>query len=225
MREIAQGHCEASIFTLVRLEGPISERHDSPRHTPTQRGRVRHCPCCASAPRVAIPGSYRLGSYDGLRSTGIRLWAGEGPWAQRCLAAADYALRRNDCMPLSTGRDWAAKSPEVHAPDPLVRGVFRGDPLLILTIAQERAETSEKKEMDTETKKDAPDMKQDVPSYSSLGLEVSATDGPLLPDSLLPQGDNAQQTPPPQGPGYSHTSCYSLQKRILQRKPTERLSG
>ena len=52
--------------------------------------------------------------------------------------------------------------------------------MLILTIAQERAETSEKKEMDTETKKDAPDMKQDVPSYSSLGVEVRANDGPLL---------------------------------------------
>ena len=103
--EIAHGHCEASIFTLVRPEGPISKGHDSPRHAPTQRGKAGYRPCCVRATHVAIPGSYRSGSNDGLKHTGVRLWLEEGPSAPRRLAAVDYMMRRNDCMPLPTGWD------------------------------------------------------------------------------------------------------------------------
>ena len=129
---------------------------------------------------MAFPGSYRLGFYDKLKRAGIRLWAEEGPSAPRRLAAVEYALRRNGCMPLPTVWDSEAKSPEFQAADPLIRGGLRGAPLLIPTIAQGSATTSGREEMDTDTKKDAPARRQDVPSYSSLGVEVRANDGPLL---------------------------------------------
>ena len=50
------------------------------------------------ATHVAIPVTYTLGPLDDLKLTGLRLWAEEGPWAGRRLAAIDYALNL-DCMP------------------------------------------------------------------------------------------------------------------------------
>ena len=103
-----------------------------------------YCPCCVRATHVAIPGSYRFGSYDGLEHTGLRLWAGGGPWAPRGLAAVDYVLWFNERMPLPTGWDWAVKSPEFQAPGPLFRGAFGGAPLSIPTVAQAHPITSAK---------------------------------------------------------------------------------
>ena len=93
-----------------------------------------------------MPGSYSLGPYDGLKRTGVRLWAEAGPWAPRRLAAIDYVLWFNDPMPSPTGLDWAAESPEFPAPGPLLRGVYRSFPLPIPTVAQERAQIPGKRE-------------------------------------------------------------------------------
>ena len=54
-------------------------------------------------------------------------------------AATEYSLRYIDCFPLPSGWDWAALSLEFPAPDPVIRGVFRGDPVAILTVASEKA--------------------------------------------------------------------------------------
>ena len=62
-----------------------------------------------------------------------------GPRAGRRLAAMDYALNL-DCMPFPSGWDWAARSLEFHAPDPLVRAIFRGTPQLPPAISQAAAQ-------------------------------------------------------------------------------------
>ena len=73
---------------------------------------------------------------DGLKQTGIRLWAEFGPWAPRRLAATEYSMRYIDCRPLPTGWDWAAKALDFRAPDPPIRGVPGGEHVADPTIAQ-----------------------------------------------------------------------------------------
>ena len=96
-------------------------------------------------------------------------------------AAVGYVLRFNDCAPLPTGWDWAAKSLEVQAPDPHAWAQSKQRPV--------------KREMETDTQKDLPEL----PSHPSLGVEVVATDGPLLLDTSLPQAGNAQNASPSKG--------------------------
>ena len=197
--EIAHGYCEASKYNLVRLEGPLSKGRDAPKNTPTQRGKVGYCPCCVRATHVTLPGSYRLGPYDGLNHTGSHLWAEAGPWAPRRLAATDYVLRFNDRLPPPTGWDCAAKSLEFPAPEPLIRGGHRSAPWPIRTVEQERAQLSKKGKMDKNTDKDAPAETQDGPSSSCLGVAGLTVDGSLRLDSLLPKGGTSQHAPSSKG--------------------------
>ena len=72
---------------------------------------------------------------DGLKHTGFRLWAEFGPRAPRRLAAMEYSIRYIDCHPLPTGWGRAAKALDFKAPDPFIRGVPGGEPVVVPTSA------------------------------------------------------------------------------------------
>ena len=91
-----------------------------------------------------------------MKQIGLRLWAENGPGAPRCLAAIDYVVRMNDCMPPPTGRDWAARSLEFAPPNGLARGTFSGAPNPIPAISQRKASTSRGQELATALKQTAP---------------------------------------------------------------------
>ena len=111
---IAYGICEAGPSCLVRHSGPVTEDHCAPESSPTRRGKVGLRSCCVAATQVAIPVSYNSGPFGELKHVGLRLWAPEGPWEGRRLAAMGYVLNSN-CIPLSPWRDWAARSSEFHS--------------------------------------------------------------------------------------------------------------
>ena len=67
---IAYGLCEAGLFNLARLPGPISMGRDAPTHSPAQQGKVVFCPCCVAATHVAIPATYRSGPVGSLKRSG-----------------------------------------------------------------------------------------------------------------------------------------------------------
>ena len=48
-------------------------------------------------------------------------------------------MRCINCYPLPTDWDWAAKALDFSTPDPIIRGVPGGDPVVIQTIAQPEA--------------------------------------------------------------------------------------
>ena len=73
--EIAYGSCEAWKYNLVRLQGPLSKGHGAGPGQPAQCGKVGYRLRCVRATHVAIPKSYHLGPYGGLKHTGIRLSA------------------------------------------------------------------------------------------------------------------------------------------------------
>ena len=79
-----------------------------------------------------------MGAADTLKYTGLVLWSAWGPWAPRRPATIYYSLRYLDCMPLSVGWDWAAKSLELPAPASLIRSVPRGELVVIPTGAMEK---------------------------------------------------------------------------------------
>ena len=101
-----------------------------------QKARVGFCPCCARATHVAIPQTYAIGAMGPLKQMGARLWAASGPWAPRRLAAIDYSMRYINNYPLPTGWDWAAKSLDIQAPEPIIRGTRGGEPIVIRAISQ-----------------------------------------------------------------------------------------
>ena len=74
----------------------------------TQKTKVGFCPCCIQATRIAAPTSCKLGEYSPLEELGMQLWADEGPWAGRRLAAVNYVMD-NGGPPLPAGWDLAAK--------------------------------------------------------------------------------------------------------------------
>ena len=150
------GHREAASLNLVRLLRPLAKGHDSPTHTPSHRGKVGLCPCCSVATYVAVPGTYCLGLFGRLKHAGLRPLAEGGFWAPRQLAAIDYVLRFNDCMPLRTGWNWAAHSLEFSAPSALVRGLFLGAPCPIPTVAQAKANATMVQEPEPDNSKHAP---------------------------------------------------------------------
>ena len=208
--EIAYGSCEAWKYNLVRLEGPLSKGRDAARGSPAQRGEVRYFPCCVRATHVATPKSYLLEPYAGFKHTGIRLWAASGPWAPQRLATIDYSMRFSGCFPLPTGRDWAAKSFGFPAPGPFIRGVFRGVPLSVPTVASEKAmiAANAKKDKNAGATKVPPDVTrgknadasawtttQDRPVPSPLGVSGLTADGSLHLDSPLPRGALPQKAP------------------------------
>ena len=86
----------------------------------------------------------------------MRLWTSDGPWAGRRLAAVNYVLTSNG-TPLPVGWDWAARSLDFAAPDPLVRPISRGVPVPIPTIAdaEEQKQTLKKDSDATVTAKES----------------------------------------------------------------------
>ena len=176
--EILSDIVEARHSALVRLMGPVSKGHDSPKSSPAQRGEVGSCPYCVSCTHVAIPGTFTLGPYDALKHTGLRLWAESGPWAPRRLAAIDYVLSYNGHMPLPTGWDWAANSLESAPPLVLVCGAPRRAPLPIPTV--------------TEAGAGLPKDRDPEPKQQEEGPKLPAIGGALRLDSLLPGAGPAQ---------------------------------
>ena len=69
---ILYGSCGAASVNPVRPSIPVAKGHVAPERTPTQRGKVGLCPCCAVATHVAVPGSYRLEPSDLHKHTGLR---------------------------------------------------------------------------------------------------------------------------------------------------------
>ena len=131
------GHCEAWKWTLVRLEGRLSKGNDGKaKDGICQKAKVGYCPCCTRATLVAIPQSYAIRAMDPSKHVGIRLWAAFRPWAPRRLAAIGYSMRYINSYPLPTGWDWAAKSLDIQAPEPIIRGTRGGEPIVIRAISQ-----------------------------------------------------------------------------------------
>ena len=137
---IAHGHCAARQSTLVGFEGRLSKGHNGKADGLCQKSTGGYCPCCARATRVAISPPYSLGPLGGLKQTGIRLWAEFGPWAPRSLAAMEYPMLYIERYPLPTGWDWAAKSLDFNAPDPVIRGAPGGEPDVTPIIVHTKAQ-------------------------------------------------------------------------------------
>ena len=51
----------------------------------------------------------------------------------------DYSMRYINSYPLPNGWDWAAKALDFPAPEPIIRGIPGGEPIVIQTIAQAKA--------------------------------------------------------------------------------------
>ena len=75
---------------------------------------------------------------------GIILWQTNGPWAGRALAAHQYW---NWFGALSTSRDWAARSPDIQAPSPL----------LLVHVREKESETIPQKDAPLEPTTASPD--------------------------------------------------------------------
>ena len=131
-------------------------------------------------------------------------------------------MRYVNCTPLPTGWDWAAKSLDFLAPDPLIRGVHRGDPVAIPTVASAKAGILAKTKRDkiTDVRKDTntgaielpPEVKRkknadpSALTCNQAGLAPSPLDaagleagGSLHLDSLLPRGGTFQMVPSSKG--------------------------
>ena len=85
---------EAIKKNLIRLVGPVAQGRGA-ASTLTQTAEVGLSPCCVQATRIGVPTSVKLGAYSPLEKVGMQLWAEEGPWAGRRLAAVDYAMGNN----------------------------------------------------------------------------------------------------------------------------------
>ena len=88
---------------------------------------------------MATPPAYAVGELGPLKLMETCLWAAFGPWAPRRLAAIDYSMRYINNYPLPTGWDWAAKALDFSAPEPVIRGIPVGEPLVIRAIAHTHA--------------------------------------------------------------------------------------
>ena len=211
--EILYGYRGAASFNLVRLSSPVAEGRDAPKHTPTQG----LCPCCAVATHVAVPGPHRLGPYDHLKHTGLRRWAEAGHWAPRRLAAIGYMLRFNDRIPLPSGWDGAANSPEFTPPNALVRGIYLGDPRSIPTVAQANAVPTLTRECEPEKPKIAPEHRR-VARETEPGEQKMAPEQPFAPkrpttaapsrlDTLIPRDAQTQPASSSAGMDQAATSA------------------
>ena len=100
-----------------------------------QKAKAGYCLSCTRATHVAVPSTFELVAFSPIKELGMSLWASDGPWADRCLAAVSCNSDSNGAPP-PAGWDWAGRSSEFIAPDallvPLPHGLFG----LIPTIAE-----------------------------------------------------------------------------------------
>ena len=92
---------EASKYNSLRIVGPFPQGHDA-KSVVAQKANVGSRPCCEKATHIAVPTSFKLGEYSPLKELGMHLWAEDGPWAGRRLAAVDYVMDNNG-SPLPDG--------------------------------------------------------------------------------------------------------------------------
>ena len=91
----------------------------------------------ARATNIAVPPTFDLGTFSPIKELGMSFWAADGPWVGGRLAAVSSDLESNG-IPLPTGWDWAARSLELIAPDPLSRPLPGGlsDPMPTIAEAE-----------------------------------------------------------------------------------------
>ena len=238
--DVVFDHCEAWKWILVRLEGRLPKGRDSNvKGGICQKAKAGYCPCCTRATHVAIPQPYTLGAVDPLKQMGIRLWSAFGPWAARRLAAIDYSMKYINCYPPPPGWDWAAKALDIQAPEPILRGIPGGGPIVIRTIAQtnnakvlsqllphlkEPMKAKESPNVQPAPKEPLKTSDEKRPDATS---SATATPNPVLQVNL--SGDSQQQMPPqpsnsdPRWPGRPMSSVQEPQSQLSTSR--ERRNG
>ena len=176
-------HVRGRRNNLIPLVDLVAKRHDA-KSIITQKARAGFCPRCVQAKRIAVPTSLKLDEYCPLTDSGMHLWAKEGPWVSRRLAAVSHVMGENG-SPLCGGWDWAPRSLEFVPPSPLARSNPRGAPVPIPTIAEAgnlRGTQDAEKERNIVTQ-DTRETMEDHP----IRTETIAGHNPLNLDTLIPQ--------------------------------------
>ena len=97
----------------------------------------------------AVHLSFEIGAKSQLEELGMDLWASDGPWAGRRLAAVHYVSDANGA-PLPVGWGWTARALEFARPNPLICSISRGTPAPIPTNAEaEKQQKNLEKDLDT----------------------------------------------------------------------------
>ena len=128
-------------------------------------------------------------------------------------------------MPLPLGWDWAARSLEFTAPDPLFRGIVPGSPRFIPTVAQASDQPPAERGPETRPQKESTEPIR----YFPLGVEVVETESPLRLPALPPQAFEAAEDAQPasfsKGPGEANPSAEPCQTGFLKGQGGTRFLG
>ena len=184
--DVARDPCDAFRRILIRPVGPVAVGHDASTKTAAQKAEVGYCPCCTQATHIAATPTFTLGDYSSIKELGMSLWAADGLWAGRRLAAVSYVMGSNGA-PLPMAQDWAARSLEFTAPDPPIRPHTQGTYKPISAV--DGAEKQNKRPMmdlNRETTPDEPQLKLDKLPIMDLDERTAPVEPPLNLGALIP---------------------------------------